>query len=231
MQKLLLVLLLSVFTMPAFSQDAFKRTKFLNFGYVTSTLTPEDEEGLDSNYGFSFTTGNRYWLHKKPIAGILKFGIDALWFDANYVSLKTKSYDYGYDDDEVFDEINTGSHQVELGVGVGPSITVAPFAKSSNQLQQLRASLYCHVVPSFSMILMNDGEEINFNYGFVPFVKFGGCLNWKALSFWAEGRWGSANYKLALSSEEEDYETGDSTTFDRWSMSTSSIRIGIGLSF
>ncbi|MDE6697341.1 MAG: hypothetical protein K2K25_10725 [Muribaculaceae bacterium] len=236
MKKLLIVLLLAVLTMPAFSQDAFKRSKFFNIGYVNSTLTPEDEEGLQGNYGFSLSLGNRYWLNKKPIAGMMKIAIDAIWFDANYVNLKTKSYDndydYGYDDDEIFDEINTGSHQIELGLGVGPSITVAPFAMASNQLKNLRASLFFHVVPSFSGVLMDNGDgDLKLNYGFVPFLKFGGCINWKALSIFAEGRWGSANYKMASTSDIEDPETDDIISFDKWSMKTSSVRFGIGISF
>ncbi len=227
--------------MPAFSQDAFKRSKFFNIGYVNSTLTPEDEEGLQGNYGFSLSLGNRYWLNKKPIAGILKIGIDAIWFDANYVNLKTKSYDdydydydydYGYDDDEIFDEINTGSHQIEIGLGVGPSVTVAPFAQMSNQLKNLRASLYFHVVPSFSGVLMDNGDgDMKLNYGFVPFLKFGGCINWKALSIFAEGRWGSANYKMASTADVEDPDTDEIISFDKWSMKTSSVRFGIGISF
>lgn len=246
MKKTLVILLLCMLSMPAIAQDAFKRTKFLNLGYVSSTLTPKDGAAWKGNYGFSFTTGNRYWLNKQPIAGILKFGLDALWFDINYVNLKTVTdeYDdddwktrYGYDDDYDYDdddspfsEFNTGSHQLELGLGVGPSVTVAPFATKSSQLKDLRASLYFHVVPSVSLILMNEGDDLKVNYGFVPFVKFGGCLNWKALSFWAEGRWGSANYKMA-SAEDEENEDGDMIKFDKWSMSTSSVRVGIGLSF
>lgn len=241
MKKIITILLLTVLAMPAFSQDAFKRSKFFNIGYVNSTLTPEDEEGLQGNYGFSLSLGNRYWLNKKPIAGILKIGIDAIWFDANYVNLKTKSYDdydynydydYGYDDDEIFDEINTGSHQIEIGLGVGPSVTIAPFAQMSNQLKNLRASLYFHVVPSFSGVLMDNGDgDMKLNYGFVPFLKFGGCINWKALSIFAEGRWGSANYKMASTADVEDPDTDEIISFDKWSMKTSSVRFGIGISF
>lgn len=233
MKKILAILILSILTIPVFAQDAFKRTKFFNIGYVNSTLTPEFEKGMEGNYGFSMSLGNRYWLHKQPIAGILKFGLDAIWFDANYVNLKTESSDgnYYYDDDEgMFDEINTGSHQIEIGLGVGPSVTVAPFANNSNQLKDLRASLFFHVVPSFSGVLMNNDGDLKLNYGIVPFLKFGGCINWKALSFFAEGRWGSANYKMASANDEIE-EDGDVISFDKWSMKTSSVRFGIGISF
>lgn len=259
MKKILVILMLSILTVPAFAQDAFKRTKFFNIGYVNSTLTPEKEKGMKGNYGFSMSLGNRYWLNKQPIAGILKIGIDAIWFDANYVNLKTKSsngnrnhsyddilgdYDLGdyaddlgdysdyLDDEEIFDEINTGSHQIEIGLGVGPSITVAPFAQKSGPINDLRATLFFHVVPSFSGVLMNTDGDLKLNYGFVPFLKFGGCINWKALSFFVEGRWGSANYKLASANTDvEDLEDGEIVSFDKWSLSTSSVRFGIGLSF
>lgn len=225
--------------MPAIAQDAFKRTKFFNIGYVHSTLTPENEKSMEGNYGYSMSLGNRYWLHKQPIAGILKFGLDAIWFDTNYVNLKTESSDGNYyDDDDYFDdegmfnEINTGSHQIEFGLGIGPSITVAPFAQKSTQIKDLRASLFFHAVPSFSGILMDNDGDLKLNYGFVPFLKFGGCINWKALSFFAEGRWGSANYKMASANDDvEDIEDGDMIRFDKWSLSTSSVRIGIGISF
>ncbi len=151
------------------------------------------------------------------------------------IAYKTNPYNdkgYGYDDDEIFDEINTGSHQIEIGLGVGPSVTVAPFAQMSNQLKNLRASLYFHVVPSFSGVLMDNGDgDMKLNYGFVPFLKFGGCINWKALSIFAEGRWGSANYKMASTADVEDPDTDEIISFDKWSMKTSSVRFGIGISF
>lgn len=232
---------------PDYSQSAFKRTKFVNFGYVSSTIKPENSPKWGSNYGFSFSNGNRYWLHKTPIAGMIKFALDATWIDITYTNLKVMTweeeyggstrygYDDYYDDDDEFSEINIGSHQLEIGLGIGPSVTIAPFTAAQNQLKDLRGTLYFHCIPSFSGIFMDQGDGMKLNYGIVPFLKFGGCINWKALSFWVEGRWGSANYNLASAGDEdedyddEDYEPGIRT--DKWSIKTSSVRFGIGISF
>lgn len=258
MKKILALFLLALISMPALNaQNPFKRTKFFNIGYVNSTLTPENELPMEGNYGAFLSLGNRYWLHKQPIAGMVKIGLDAIWGDINYVNLKPNNSDGNkvidsndpededYELEGPFSEINTGSHQLEFAMGIGPAISVAPFINMGNQLSELRGSLYCHFLPSFSMILMNQNDDLKFNYGFVPFISFGGSINWKALTFFAEGRWGSANYKMASADDledtidsigSEDYEgalgsVGNMLQFDKWSMKTSSVRFGIGITF
>ena len=77
---------------------------------------------LKSNYVASFAVGRTFFLHKKPIGGFLRLGIDATWFDINYTNYKIKhiiswtTYRYEY-------------RQGDLSVHIGPSITITPTKK------------------------------------------------------------------------------------------------------
>ena len=60
-----------------------KRAKYFNIGYITSqTLTDklDDEAEWKNDFGVSLTFGKTYYLHKKPLLNMIKFGIDATWF-------------------------------------------------------------------------------------------------------------------------------------------------------
>lgn len=233
--------------------DIWKRHKTFDLAYISSSWDRKGYENLPSNYGFGLRLGNTYWVHKKPIAGMIKIGIDAVWMDLNYVNLKSTSKgsqvkpgDYipnpdlgeGLDDilpgidtglEDEYDLGSLGSHMLEFNMGVGPSIHVAPLSFLDNQAKYLRASLYCHFSPSFSAVLCqsksNAGEEdTQFNYAFVPYVTFGGSISWKALRIFCEGRWGSANYNMGKIDGEEIV---NGTVACKSNM----VRVGFGLTY
>ena len=63
-----------------------KRAKYFNIGYITNqTLTDkvDAEAEWKSDFGVSLAFGKTYYLHKKPLLNMIKFGIDATWFDQN----------------------------------------------------------------------------------------------------------------------------------------------------
>ena len=98
-----------------------KRAKYFNIGYITNqTLTDkvDAEAEWKSDFGVSLAFGKTYYLHKKPLLNMIKFGIDATWFDISYAKYSepdayandgayTRAYgDYGgydYDDEEDID--------------------------------------------------------------------------------------------------------------------------------
>ena len=60
-----------------------KRAKYFNIGYITNqTLTDkvDAEAEWKSDFGVSLTFGKTYYLHKKPLLNMIKFGIDGLNF-------------------------------------------------------------------------------------------------------------------------------------------------------
>ena len=93
------------------------RGRFTNLGFAYSHLNQEGYPKLHSDVGFSLSKGTTYHLHR-PIAGFLRFGIDAAWFDITYDNYKVKEISiYGTDEYSI--------HHVDLGLQVGPSVPVS----------------------------------------------------------------------------------------------------------
>lgn len=206
------------------------RKKYLNIGYVNQTLVHEEVQGLEwkSDYGFSFSYGRTYYLHKKPLFKMLKFGLDLTIPDITYVKYSSPTFfkeeQVGNNDDE--DIVDLGMHQIDLGVHIGPSITLNP-------VDHLKIGTYFHFAPSASVVILDD--EVNTQY--VSFLTFGGSIAYKAISLGVEGRWGSANYKSFSVSDEEDYndEENENVTnifsSDKNRLKTKSVRFYISFRF
>ena len=62
------------------------RPKYVNLSFVSQKLDFGEGEKLKSRFGAAFTTGRSYYLHKKPVAGMIRFGIDATWIDLSYAN-------------------------------------------------------------------------------------------------------------------------------------------------
>lgn len=197
------------------------RAKYFNIGFVKQSLTSKDDDiKYKSNMGVSMTWGKTWYLHKKPLFGMMKIGLDWSWMDFNYVkysSVEEKSVyndgfggsngwedSWGYDEpfgdswdmeEEDFD-LEFGCHQLEYGMQIGPSITVNP-------IHHLKVSTYFRFQPSMSLMLLDD--EVY--YGFVPFFNFGAAVSWKAISLGVEGRWGGTKYSgVSVDEGTDDYD-------------------------
>ena len=211
-----------------------KRAKYFNIGYITNqTLTDkvDAEAEWKSDFGVSLTFGKTYYLHKKPLLNMIKFGIDATWFELSYAKYSepdayandgayTRAYgDYGgydYDDEE---DIDLGIHQIDASMHVGPSITVNPIG-------DLKVAAYFHYVPTYSMLVIDD----SFGHGYVSNFAFGASVAYKAISFGIEHRWAKKATYNGLSFDDEgiDYEDpafDDVIQSDKWKMKSKSFRI------
>lgn len=71
------------------------RKKYRNLSFVKQEFEPASYFGMDqtlkSNFGAAFTVGRTFYLHKKPIAGLIRFGLDATWFDLNYTNTNSNT--------------------------------------------------------------------------------------------------------------------------------------------
>lgn len=228
-------------------KSIWHRTKFFNIAYTNSTLKLENTENKKGKFGIGINMGNTYFLHRRPLAGMVKFGLDAVWTDINYVNYEKGNFkiDFsgingdGYDDFEDFDsdidspvEGNLGWHKLDIGIGVGPSVHVAPFSSFSNGLEHLRAQLYFHFTPSMSILLTSDDDETNAHYGFSPVFNFGGAISYKMIAVGLEGRWCSAKYsKLDFEGEEEgdEWEAAPVKGDGKTKFKTSSLRAFVRL--
>ena len=97
-QKISLFILLLFISVAGYSQNSDdtgrRRNKYINISFASSTMEQDDFPKLKSNYGVGFTVGKTFYLHKKPIANCLIFGIDATWFDINYTNYKIEHITY-----------------------------------------------------------------------------------------------------------------------------------------
>ena len=172
----------------------WRRTKYRNIAFVKQSLQEQDETGekWHSDYAFALTMGRTYYLHRKPILNMIKFGIDWTYLDINYANYgKIKNYDFDNNDyplesypDEQEDDINIGRHQFEYAMQVGPSVTVNP-------IDHLKINAYFRYAPSFSGILIDD--EFSCNYA--SFFVTGAAISYKVISVGIESRWGKTKYK------------------------------------
>lgn len=159
------------------------RSRYFNLSYVKQTLSPDikgwdvpEDSELKSDIGAALVWGKTYYLHRKPLARMIKFGLDWSWMDLNYARYKLADFETGED-------ASQRAHQLEYGMQIGPSVTINP-------IHHLKVSAYFRVTPSYSMIYRN--EDLYHHYA--TFCNTGFAVAWKVLSVGCEWRWGKANY-------------------------------------
>lgn len=203
-----------------------RRAKYRNISYGMQILK-SNKTDMRSNVAFGFTMGRTYYLHKKPIAGIMKFGLDWSYTDINvakYPDLPT--FENTLSNNTGIEVPNLGIWQIEAGMGVGPSLTINPVNK-------LKLSLYFLVTPSYSLMIQN--HELYHHY--TTFFNAGFSVSYKIISCGIETRWCVAtNYDgvaLARFNNVYDEEGNFHDPFEGYAtkMKTRTIRLFIGLRF
>lgn len=177
------------------SYDMWKHRKFIRIGYTWQNFNTSYGYKLDSKFGLDYTTGRSFFLHKEPLAGMMKFAID-FGMGADYVQYRQSKYDEGsYDgphglvgggDTYVSGEselTDFGLHSFDLGLKVGPSLTINPY-------DNIRACVYFHFFPSASFLLRNTNMEV----GFMPYLNFGLEVSYKWIGIGFETRNGAGRY-------------------------------------
>lgn len=178
------------------------RAKYFNLGYVRQKLADKTYGGeLESDFGASLSWGKTYYLHRKPLFGMLKFGLDWSWMDINYAKSAIEMFDESSDED-----FSSDVHQAEIGMQFGPSVTVNP-------VHHLKIGGYFRVMPSYSLLYMD--ETVHHHY--VTFCNAGCTLAWKVVSLGVEWRWGTAKYD-GLKFDESAFDEDDLTDGDSPSM-------------
>ncbi len=162
------------------------RKKYINLGFINTTMSQDGMPDLKSNYGASFTVGRTFYLHKKPIGGILRFGLDATWFDLNYTNYKIKHITY-------WETENYQYHQGEISMHIGPSITIKPIGK-------LNIHGYFRYAPSFSALYADD----TFYGNYATFFVGGASISYGVIGLGFESRFGDCKYKDFIISGEDE---------------------------
>ncbi|MEI3154274.1 MAG: hypothetical protein V8S95_03560 [Odoribacter sp.] len=201
------------------------RAKYFNIGYVKSTLSDEEGEELKNDWGASISWGRTYYLHKKPLFGMLKFGLDWSWIDMNYAMYKIE--EYGYDDSDYDgdytdynedEDSSTNIHHAEIGMSFGPSLTVNPVG-------HLKINAYFRFTPSFSAVYL---DEIGTSYA--TFFNVGAALSYKVISIGVENRWGQGKYKNLIPGDYDEI-TEEELPSPKLKLQTNSLRAYISFRF
>lgn len=191
-----------------------KHKGYANIAYVTQTLSDtEGEAEYEGKWGASISWGRTFFLHKKPIARMMKFGVDWSWLDIN-------ASQYSFIGSELFKEKERYNlFHGDAGMQVGPSFTINP-------VHHLKLSVYYRLTPSYSMLYFMEDEEI-YN-SFALFTNMGASISWKLISLGIEMRSGKADYGEVyygkFSPDYTDKEGGSK-------LKTESVRFYIGFRF
>ena len=211
----------------------FKRKALV--GFTTGELDQKARFGgkISSRWGASFTIGRNIYLHKKPIGGFLKFGlnIDAVLNYMNFAKGSGSLSNIIGGNFENAEELSLGRHYLTSGIAIGPNATFAPFYASQNRkLAALVFRPYFHVAPSFATYMVSDNEDMEMHNAFALWCTAGVEIQWKRLILGAGWKGCTAKYKGLMdnfmSESEENYEASGSYKFD-----TNMFNVSIGLAF
>lgn len=205
-------------------ESVWKRKKYWKVGLGNPDIERTDGEQMswDTEFSVFLQRGRTVYFHSKPIAGMVKIGLDYGLMDLSYAKLKLKTTGTtgssstsgsgtgasgdGFDDIVSADPsgsmadllgIDLGMHKFEYGVHVGPSVSINPW-------NHLVVAAYFHLMPTASGILEND----QFSYGFGCAMSAGVSVAYKAISVGVEGLWSTIKYKQA-SFDDDDEDEGD----------------------
>lgn len=211
----------------------WKRKKYNRISFNKTDFSPLF---VDESYPLMFSAGwdkgRNIYLHKKTIAGMLKFGVD-VGFDLNYMrhsmdrDLSDYEGPYGYtgtdpleseDDMDMF--LKLSGHHISLGVAVGPSVTVNPIDK-------LRLCGYFHVVPSASFFM----QGMSMNLGFTPFMKYGLEVSYGLIGLGIERNSGMGTYLDMFRYISVKGNEGDVSSIYRPRFFTESLQVYLSLRF
>ncbi len=188
-----------------------ERKAWFNFVYGKQSLKIDKSDiCLHSDWGAGISTGRTFYLHKRPILGLMKFGLDWTYFDLNaacysgsfmntgdsyyYPDGMKQSYNEMDDEDEDEDD-SSDIYKGEAGMQFGPSLTVNP-------VHELKIAFYFRAVPCFSMLYSD--EEFKGNYA--TYFTYGASIAWRVISFGVEQRWGDSNLSYPWGEEEENID-------------------------
>ncbi|MBD5234217.1 MAG: hypothetical protein HDS65_08585 [Bacteroidales bacterium] len=195
-----------------------KDSKELRIGYTMGNMDRGIFYGgkIDSRLGVSLDMMRNIYLHRKAIGGFMKVGlqfglqVNYLNYEKGHGSLSFGSifggeeeddpdYDYGYDDDYNYDDegsIALGTHGLNMGIGIGPTLTFMPFHKSSNaNLARLKFRAYFNAVPSWSAFIISSDDEMKLHNAFTCLYAGGFSILWRKLDIGFQYKGGRVRYK------------------------------------
>lgn len=209
------IMLLSALMTFSLAQNTYTlRPSYLNLSYVHQNLKFAGADKVNSSFGAAFTIGHTYYICKnKPIANMIRFGLDATWLDLNYANYNFK---------DPMQEEKEKIHQLEIGMQVGPSVTITP-------VKNLNISAYFRFAPSFAALFMQEDKKVGRSYA--SFFVTGASVTYKIIGLGIEKRWGKCTYKGVNLEDGEDEETAYSLLPFSSAVKTNGLRIYLSFRF
>jgi hypothetical protein len=177
------------------------RTRFINLNYASQTMLFKevtDVGNVDagaSKFGLGLSMGRSFILHKNPIGGIFRIGIDATWIDLNYGYWNRRMPNV------TSQSRKSWMHKTDVGLGVGLGLHLNP-------VKRLGIHAYFRYNPTFSALFHNMLlDETEIDGGYASYFTTGGAISWGVVSLGAEARFGGGTYHT-LNTPELDYNGG-----------------------
>ncbi len=178
------------------------RRGYFNIGYAWEKLEAADfPSENESEMAFFLTWGKTFYLHKKPIANMLKIGLDFTWTDITYAkyeveNLVEESSDFMGVTFPTFYVEKSDMHRMDYGMHLGPSVTVNP-------VSALCVNAYFRYAPTFAMSMSHSDGGWDMGYGYASLFVTGAAVSYKAISLGIEYRFGSTKMNI-LSMDPDD---------------------------
>lgn len=205
------------------------RGRYLSAGLSLMNHTESNyHDRVYAKFGAFVNKGTSYLWPDKAFGGFLKVGMDVRWFDLQVCKLNTETRDLEFrgETTNVREGLQSYPSYIKFhqwyfmagALGVGPKISIAPFAWSNSRATQFKINLYALYQPTFGMMSYR-GIACNYNgtdfkpdknnhnaysCGYVHMVNYGGTMMWKNFGAGVEVRWGKGTF------HEKSYKWGDS---------------------
>ena len=192
----------------------WKRKVYLTFGISSENLknmTNAQGQSLESSLAMSLQWGKTFYLHKRPIAQLMKIGFDFNWIDLRYTQYrKWEAADIGLTITD--DMLPHGRNQelynnekgpfdydlINLGIGIGPTIHLAPFYQKHNGWAFLKGYTFFHVTPSASLLgfSRNGEKDAAGSLSFTTVYSWGIGLAYRSFAVGFSTHWGMCKYDV-----------------------------------
>lgn len=202
-----------------------RRSKYFYFVYGKQSVKNSWEK-MNADFAVALVKGRTYYLHKKPLLGMIKFGLDWTQIDLNFAKYPDQPESASSSSSSSNSDVDLGIMQLEAAMGLGPSVTVNP-------VDHLKASLYFRVSPSYSLMVQND--ELYHHYA--TFFNLGFTVSYKVISIGIEKRWcGNVDYNGLKVNDVDAVVNGDGSYEDIFNkvgsrLKTNTMRVFIGFRF
>lgn len=199
------------------NNEIWGKGRYTNISYSIGQTALENSSVDKSVFGFSLTKGCTFLFPRTPWGNMVKVGFDINWWDISvhkYNSSETWEYTTASTDDDE-EDFNIGRMSLMVGaLGIGPNVTVAPFAAINNPARFLKASLYFHYQPTLGAYLVSENGEAEASYAYCNMFQFGGKITWRFIGIGIEGHWGNGRFEQLQFETDDEYGDyfGDSSS-------------------